>query len=349
MSDQTISVMGREIPFELEELEIDGLRFYLDNPRINFILTMHEGEVTQEVVQQKLLDLEATKDLVKDIKENGGLLEEILVVDDEVVEGNTRLACYRRLRQRYPDDPRWVRIPAKVLSSDITQSELFFILGTFHVKGKSEWSAYEKAAYIHRMVRELSCSPRDVAVQLGHHAKTVEAMLAAYEAMSEYFLPKAGGDGDAFQVQDSLRKYSYFEAMFRQKDLAQRAAQTPAFVIEFSDWVRQGVFPKAECVRDLPKILGHKRAQRVFMDLADTEPECAFEEASYVLHEAKPEKVEPFYKAVHDFRDLLREASPQKVRSDLEQAGPAGVSRKNVLKRCLKDLERFCHQIGLDS
>jgi len=349
VSEQTISVMGREIPFKLEELDIDELRFYLDNPRINYILTMHEGEVTQEVIQQKLLELDTTKDLVKDIAANGGLLGEVLVIGDEVVEGNTRLACYRRLRQRYPDDARWAKIPAKVLSNDIRQDELFFILGTFHVKGKKEWSAYEKAAYIHRMVRELNYSPKDVAAQLGNQAKTIQAMLAAYEAMSEYYLPRAGGDGDAFQVQDALRKYSYFEAMFRQKDLAQRASQTPAFVAEFSDWVRQGVFPKAECVRDLPKILGHKRAQRVFLDLVDTEPDDAFEEATYVLHEAKPEKVDPFYKAVHEFRDLLRDASPQKVRVDLEQAGPAGASRKNVLKRCLKDLERFCREIGLDS
>jgi hypothetical protein len=348
VGDQTISVKGKEIPYEFAELDISKLRFYPENPRINYILTTHAGEVTQDVIEQELLKLEATKDLVKDIEANGGLLEEILVIADDVVEGNTRLACYRKLHRKNPEDPRWRTIPAKVLSSEMRPDEIFFVLATFHVKGKNEWSAYEKAAYIHRMIRELQCTPGDVAKQLGHQAKTVEAMLAAYEAMSTHFLPNVADSGDAFEVQDALHKYSYFEAMYRQKDLAKRAEQTPAFAANFSEWVRQGVFPKAECVRDLPKILNHKRAQNTFMELIDTDPGSAFEEATYVLHEAKPEKVEPFYKAVDSFRSILGETPPAKVRAEIDQDGTAGTKRKYILKRCLRDLQHFCHEIGLD-
>lgn len=345
----TIRVMGRDISFELTELPISSLRYYLENPRINYLLTTHDGPVTQQVVEDKLLDRNTTKDLLKDIESNGGLIEEILVIDDEVVEGNTRLAVYRRLHKKDPQDARWSKIPAKVLSNDITAAELFFILGTFHVKGKNEWGAYEKAAYVHRMVRELNYSPKEVAKQLSHQARTVEAMLAAYEAMRDCFLPEVTVGVADSDVQDALRKYSYFEAFFRKPELAARAKQTPAFVDDFSDWVRRGVFPKAEQVRDLlPKVLDHKRAQDKFMDLVDSDPPAALYEAELVLNAAKPEKTDPFYKQVKEFRDLIRKTSPEKVRSELEQSGSFGASRKTELKRCLHALQGFCRAIGMD-
>lgn len=349
MSVNSISVRGREIPFEFKVLGIDGLRYYADNPRINYIISTHEGEVTQEIIEHKLLALDTTKELVKDIEENQGLIEEILVIGDEVVEGNTRLACYRRLAKKYPGEARWQSIPAKVLSPGIDPGDLFFILGTFHIKGKNEWSAFEKAAYIHRMVNELKCSTYEVAKQLGHHAGTIEAMLRAYETMSNIYLPLAATDVDDFETQDALRKYGYFEAFYRQKDLAQRAKDTPRFVEDFCGWVLQDVFPKAECVRnELPKILNNKRAQKVFYDLADSEPELAYEEAELVLHERKPEQMDPFYKGVKDFRDLLQEAPVEEIKADLEADGPRAKACREQLKRCHKELERFCRSVGVE-
>lgn len=349
MTENTLSVRGRQIPYELKELNIHDLRYYPDNPRINYIISTHDGEVTQEIIEQKLLVLDTTKDLVKDVEENQGLIEEVLVIGDEVVEGNTRLAVYRRLAKKHPEDPRWTTIPAKVLSSEIRPQELFFILGTLHIKGKNEWSAYEKAAYIHRMVRELDYSAQEVAKQLGHQANTVEAMLKAYETMRDVYLPRATKDSDDFETQDALRKYSYFEAFYRQKDLAQRARETPVFVDEFCEWVSCGVFPKADCVRsELPKILSNKRASKAFYSLVEIEPEAAFEEAELVLHENKPEQTDPFYMGVKEFRNLLQDASVEEIKADLDAEGPRAKACREQLKRCRKELDRFCRLLGLE-
>lgn len=349
MTENSLSVQGRQIPYELKKLSIYDLRYYPDNPRINYIISTHDGEVTQEIIEQKLLALDTTKDLVKDIEENQGLIEEVLVIGDEVVEGNTRLAVYRRLAKKHPDQALWKTIPAKVLSSEIRPQELFFILGTFHIKGKNEWSAYEKAAYIHRMVRELDYSPQDVAKQLGHQANTIEAMLKSYETMRDIYLPRATLDSDDFETQDALRKYSYFEAFYRQKDLSQRARETPLFVDEFCDWVVSDVFPKADSVRsELPKILNNKRASKTFYSLVDMEPEAAFEEAELVLHENKPEQMDPFYMGVKEFRDLLQNASVEEIKADLEADGPRAKACREQLKRCHKEFDRFCRLLGLE-
>lgn len=349
MTENTLSVQGRQIPYEIKSLNILELRYYAENPRINYIISTHDGEVTQDIIEQKLLALDTTKDLVRDIEENQGLIEEVLVIGDEVVEGNTRLAVYRRLAKKHPSDPRWRTIPAKVLSSEIRPQELFFILGTLHIKGKNEWSAYEKAAYIHRMIRELDYSAHDIAKQLGHQANTIEAMLKSYETMRDIYLPRMTKDSDDFETQDALRKYSYFEAFYRQKDLAYRARETPLFAEEFCEWVAADVFPKADSVRsELPKILSNKRASKTFYTLVDTEPEAAFEEAELVLHESKPEQMDPFYIGVKQFRDLLQNASVEEIKVDLEEDGPRAKACRDQLKRCHKEFGRFCRMLGLE-
>lgn len=344
-----MKALGREIEFETAALEIATLRYYVENPRINYILTTHQGPVTQELIQQKLLELDTTKNLLRDVLENKGLIEEVLVCGGEVVEGNTRLAVYRRLHAKYPDDPTWSTIPAKVLLGEVSPEELFFILGTFHIRGKTEWGAYEKAAYIDRMVNELHEQPAQVAKQLGHQPNTVEAILKAYKAMSDVFLPMLPPSSDGFETQDALRKYAYFEALYRQKELTRTAEATPGFVGTFADWVRLGVFPKAADVRELPKILGHKRAKDVFLATIDEDPEAAYNEAMLKLNEAKPEKVDPFYKEVRRFRDMIRETAPHEVKVELEQSNSAGRARKTELLRCLKEFRRFCEDVGIDA
>jgi len=347
MTRQSMSVLGREVFYDSVTLDISTLEYYVENPRINYIISTHEGPVSQELIETKLLALDSTKDLIRDIESNHGLLEEVLVVGNQVVEGNTRLAAYRRLSQRFPNDDAWLNIPAKVLDG-VSDEELFFILGTFHIKGKNEWGAYEKAAYIHRMVRNLNKTPQEVARQLGHQAGTVEAILLAYEAMSTVFLPRLNPESDDFETQDALRKYSYFEAFFRTKDLAERAQVTPEFVSTFSDWVAEGVFPRAADVRELPKILSHKRSLDVFLETVEDDPGAAFQEATLKLNEAKPEKVDPFYKRVREFRDMIRETPPQEVREEILQANQFGKTRRTELARCYREFCRFCEAVGID-
>jgi len=346
---QFMKVLGREIEFTNEQLDISELRFYMENPRINYILTTHQGPVTQDLIQAKLLALDSTKDLVRDVLENKGLIEEVLVCGNEVVEGNTRLAAYRRLHARYPADPTWARIPAKVLHGEVKPEELFFILGTFHIRGKTEWGAYEKAAYIDRMVNELHESPSVVASQLGHKGGTVEAILKAYNAMSTVFLPSLPQTADDFETQDALRKYAYFEALYRQKELAAIAETTPGFVEEFAGWVKLGVFPKAADVRELPKVLANKRATDVFLRTIDEDPEAAYNEAMLKLNEVKPEKVDPFYKEIRKFRNLIEDTAPHVQKAELEKDTPAGKSRRTELRKCLRAFRQFCKEVGLEA
>ena len=212
---EAIIVKGREISYEIKDVDIYSLEYYKENPRINYIVSKHSPEkVTQQFIEQELLKLDTVKERIKDLEENKGLLDEVYVLGNKVVEGNTRLCAFRRLHKKYPDDSRWRVIKARILQNDVTDDELFYILSIFHIKGKTEWDAYEKAAYIYKMIKVLNKSPEDIGKQLGKQRKTVEAMLRAYEVMSRKYLATISETDLVNGVRDQLKKYSYFEAFF---------------------------------------------------------------------------------------------------------------------------------------
>ena len=286
-----------------------------------------------------MLRLDSTKDRIKDLEENKGLIDEIYVLDNKVVEGNTRLCAFRRLSKKYPDDDRWKFIKARILHESVNDEELFYILGTFHIKGKTEWDAYEKAAYINKMIKFLNKSPDDVAKQMRIQKKTLEAMLKAYEVMSDKFLKQSNASNNG--TRDELKKYSYFEAFFLQKELAKRAEESPDFVDEFIDWVKDDKLKRAQNVRELPKVLGNKKAYKTFID---TEGNTAFEEAIYVLYEHKPEKVDRFYKKVREFHDLIQGSELVKVRAEISE----NKNKKSEIQKCFKQFRRFIKDLGLE-
>ncbi len=342
MPKESITVLGREITYEIKDVDIYSLEYYKENPRINYIVSKHPPEkVTQEFIEQELLKLGSVQDRIKDLEENKGLLDEVYVLGNKVVEGNTRLCAFRRLCRKYPNDLRWKVIKSRILQGNVSEDELFYILSTFHIKGKTEWDAYEKAAYIHKMIRVLNKNPEDIAKQLGKQKKTVEAMLNAYEVMSQKYLANSNETALINGSRDELKKYSYFEAFFLQKELAKKAEDTPDFLDQFVDWVKEERLKKAQNVRELPKILSHKKAMKAFYE---GDAEDAFDEAKHILYEHKPEKVDRFYKKVKEFRELIHEAKTFKIRDEIE----GNKNKKNQLQLCYKDLKRFCKEIGLD-
>ncbi|HEX9061658.1 MAG TPA: hypothetical protein VF941_15865 [Clostridia bacterium] len=338
---ESITVLGREIFYEIKNVDIYSLEFYRDNPRINYIISRNPPKrVTQEFIEQELLKLDSTKERIKDLEENKGLLDEVYVVGNKVVEGNTRLCAFRRLNKKYPKEKTWKYIKARILQDDVTEDELFYILGTFHIKGKTEWDAYEKAAYIYKMIKTLKKSPDIIAKQLGKQRKTVDAMLNAYEVMSRKYLANDKTEELVNGSRDELKKYSYFEAFYLQKDLVKRTQDAPEFLDEFVEWVKEDRLKKAQNVRDLPKILSHKKALKAFVE---GDPKFAFEEGKHVLYEHKPEKVDRFYKKVREFRELLEESEVKKVRDELDE----NKNKKAELQQCYRKFARFCKEVGL--
>jgi len=346
MIKESITVLGREISYVIKDVDINSLEYDPNNPRINRIVSrIPSSEVTQGFIEDELLKLDSTKELIKDLETNKGVVDEVYVLNGKVIEGNRRLCAFRRLYRKYEKDPhnkkRWQTIKTRILQNDVTDEEISYILVTFHIKGKTPWDAYEKAAYVYRMINKLKKTPDEIAKHLGMHKNNIESMLNAYETMSTKYLRNANENSLVNGTKDEVKKFSYFDAFYRQKDLVKRVQDAPAFLDDFVAWVREDRFKKAQNVRDLPKILGNKKACNAFYVNG---PEEAFDEAMHTLYEHKPEKVDRFYMKIREFRDLINDAEALKIRSEIEQ----NKNKKAELQFCYKVLKKFCKEVGLD-
>ena len=80
MTEKTITVLGRVIAYEIVDLDIHSIEYDPDNPRINHIISkVSQNEPTQAFIEEELLRLESTKDLIKDITDR---CEEVLILEE---------------------------------------------------------------------------------------------------------------------------------------------------------------------------------------------------------------------------------------------------------------------------
>ena len=62
-----------------------------------------------------------------------------------MLEGNTRLCCYRHLYKESKYDNKWKYIKCHLILDEIIQDDIYRLLCTEHIEGKIDWDPYEKA------------------------------------------------------------------------------------------------------------------------------------------------------------------------------------------------------------
>ncbi len=153
MTQPEITIHSTRIPCTDDKWRTDRLVFLSENPRVYSSIAdipdfddLHDDQ-KQQVIYRQLLKERSVRTLIPDIRDNGGLIEPILVRADtrEVVEGNSRLAAYRHLYSESKDE-KWNTIPCRLVSS-LTDDQLAALLHSIHVKGKTSWTTYEKAHF----------------------------------------------------------------------------------------------------------------------------------------------------------------------------------------------------------
>ena len=331
----SIIVGDMTIPTVIRFLPVPELRYYTENPRIFSILKELGKAVTQEEIERKLWEQDHTKDLFRDIKQNGGLLEEIIVRGNEVLEGNSRLCAYRHLlkdaRVTGNKDAitKWSLIRAKLLPNDTNEKVVFAILGTLHIRGKTEWRPYEQASYLFRQANAHGMTHADLATQIGLKDADVKNMIEAYKLMDK-------------NKETDPSRFSYFVEFAKSKKLEDiKEYLPPDLVLEekFSEWVKDGRFPRAEAVRDLPTILKDKSARNKF--LAGT---VSFEEALETAKERHPEVASSFYNKLKKATEAMNDAEEARVRQEVSQ----DAQKKHIVRDLAKTAKKFARSVGVD-
>ena len=202
-----IVIHNQPIDTSVDELALDELLFLKENPRVYAHTYGVEGfaalsqEEQQDKIFEKLRLEESVKRLLPEVQSHGGLIEPILVRVDtrEVIEGNSRLAVYRILRDKEPGGP-WDRIRCDIVSR-LTDDQLSAYLNQIHVKGKTKWSAYEKANFSY-VRRRRGMKINDIAKLFDESPATIRKRVDVIEMMKE--------NGDNTQ-----EHFSYYDVIVR--------------------------------------------------------------------------------------------------------------------------------------
>lgn len=187
----TMTLLGEKIDVVGDDyVEVESLRFLNDNPRV-YACTHGEvdfrnlsTEEQQERIQTRLIEEPSVKNLIPEIKRHEGLIEPILVRQDtrEVIEGNSRLAVYRHFRDTGVAG-EWDLIPCHIVTG-LTPKQQAAFLNQIHVKGKTQWTPYEKANFAY-VRKESGWELEEIADLFGESAGTIRKRVRVIELMRE--------------------------------------------------------------------------------------------------------------------------------------------------------------------
>ena len=238
----TLRIRGQDIPVETGMLEQEKLRFFGENPRIYSLVRPDESEPPQEEIERRLLKMEHVRELIRDIRGNGGLTDPLIVRSStwEVLEGNSRLAAYRSLARE--DAIKWGRVKCTVLPSDTDEALIFALLGQYHLKGKKDWVPFEQAGFLYRRyrVQGVDLDTLDNEINLGK--SKIHQYIEAYELMLE-------------SGEKQIDRWSYYYEYIKSRKIRKVRDDYSTFDDVIIDKIRSGEISRAEDIRDkLPAI-----------------------------------------------------------------------------------------------
>ena len=329
VNDNFFSVGGADIQFEIETLDIFNLKYYKLNPRINSILERYDGNATQGEIELEMWEnLEyITHGLYQDIKKSGGLQDEIIVYENEVLEGNSRLCAYRHLYKNESDKQKWQFIRAKVIKSPLTNKQLNTLLCQQHIKGKQDWDPFDKAAYMKRMNEQDGLTIEDISDLTQFSNNNVRNHISAYNDM------KSEGVTD-------IRKFSYYlEKRKLYPKLGAIRKEDPNIDSKILKWIKEDKIPEARAIRKIPSILNDKKARQQF-EKNDED----FDMCYAIAKKRNPSIEDTFYRKIDDTTQLLRKAKPEQLREEIE----SDKRKKSKIKYLAKEVKKLCKNIGID-
>jgi hypothetical protein len=320
-AEDTLKIRGKDIPVKIGELPVMELNFFVENPRI-YSAMWASGEVPdQDEIYENLRKFDNVKELMQDIKLNGGLMEPVIVKDGsfEVLEGNRRLAAYRMLYEK--DAISWGRIKATLLPKDVLEEDVFALLGQYHIKGRADWAPYEQAGFLYRRFKNHKITKAQLAKEIGLSAMRVGDLINTYEFMLNH------------NIKD-INKWSHCEVYRKSPGIRKVAVKMPEIETRFISDLKKGKIKQAVDIRDkLGKI-----------DKASAKVQKAYVEGEISIEEAFERAVDgggtnEIYNKLHKFRQWFVEPS---VASDV---GSADVSAFKKIKYELNKIDQRISQL----
>lgn len=323
----SITILGKEVQVDEGVQPVDALLFLKDNPRVYAVthgsvdgFAECPEEQQQQLIFEKLSAEPSVQKLVPEVRRHGGLIEPILIRYDtkEVIEGNSRLAVYRLLRDE-ESGGRWESIPCHIVSS-LTEEQQAAFLNQVHVKGKTNWSAYEKANFA--FVRsERGWTLQAIADLFGESLGTIRTRVNVVRLMKE-------------SDDDDQRRFSYYDVLVRTQPIWQEVRKECSPLrravvrqIKETNPARDKEFTAQELRKKLPAVMKKPKVLRRYVG-GKIDLDEAFQRAKVSHAEQRVKQALAQVEAI-ERRDV----------SSLDQ------NALNALKQAVKKLERGVRRV----
>lgn len=259
MSDNIISILGTDIPVSESKISISDLSYNKDNPRVYSVLygensKIDQNQDIQQEIYKEMLNQPSVKNIKQDIQDYGGLLEPILIRHDtlEVIEGNSRLTVYKFLNNNNPHNEKWQTIPCRVVCK-LTAEQQDAYLNYIHIKGKTDWSAYEKANFIYRRFDD-GISISDLAKRFSETENEIKKRIDTIAMMID-------------NEDNRLSNYSYYDVLRRTKVIHDGMQDKPELKKTLLSEIKEKTktFTAMHLRDKLPAILDNKKHTKKFI------------------------------------------------------------------------------------
>jgi len=238
-------------------------------------------ERNEEACNLLLTSQEDTEGLRRSIVLSNGIQEPIyLRADCRVAEGNRRVVALRAAKEEFPDDPRFSKMPAWVISAETPEYVVQNLLNEIHLGSVRGWAPYEKALQMRGLV-EGGLIEDEVAERYRMTPREVRQQLAAVELMDRLYFPITSDPSDP----EHRAKFSYFLEFKKNGRIQAHCDEMPELAKRFAHWVRDGRIDTGARVRRLPRILDSEEATRL-LDV------IGFDAAEEYLAKQHPEEQE---------------------------------------------------------
>ena len=281
--ETTIAIMRQNVSARHMVMVIDQLHFLPDNPRVYASIrempdfTDLTPEEKQVRIYKHLLQEPSVKNLIPEIRRDGGLQDPIIVRHDtrQVIEGNSRLAVYRKLLEETGDE-RWTKIRCLVVSS-LTDDQQTRLLGQTHLHGRTEWSPYAKALFCFRWVDEDGKDANTLSKLSGLSVAEINKNVKIIQLMK--------GNND-----DKMSRFSYYNVLVRNRAISSAIEQSPALRNTLLSQIKGGDFKAREMRDHLPIVINKPKILRKF-EKGDISLDEAFDRAKISDIEQRLKKV----------------------------------------------------------
>jgi hypothetical protein len=301
MAQLQVNLEGSSVVIEQRKVPLHTLLLDEDNPRIGLYKdsqlkpTLSSDDIRHAIVNRSP---DAYAKLRDSIEINKGIINSIWVGPMQdgkhlVIEGNTRVLIYRELSEKYPTSETWNNVPANILPVGIQESQINFIRLEAHLRGVTEWDAYERARYLYILNEKEGYSIRRLEQLTRLRREEIETEIRAFRDMSEVYNSRF--PDDPYQSQ----KFSYFVEYERSNRIKQEIQNNQLGIADFCDWVGTGRILKAENVRRLADVLDNPIATQYFLNEG-------YDRALSYLALAQPDLVSPLFQRIEDVIQGLR-------------------------------------------